>query len=238
MGIFFTPLDLVLSSAGKLRLLRALHGTRSPMSGREAASAAGITLQPAQRALAELVKLGIVRRDDARSQHLYTLNRDNFLVQRSIGPLFEAEHARVGEAFRDLRQAVAPLESGARPRLLGLYLFGSAARGRDLIGSDFDVAAVAANTRDVDAVHEKLAEFAPDVYTRYGLRLSVVAIDLRKLRAMHAEGDPFAKELLRDNRRITGQRLEQLIDGVTGKSKGRRPGTGGEVPPGGGGAAG
>jgi predicted nucleotidyltransferase len=222
MSLFFSPLDQILSSAGKVRLLRALHATRSPMSGREAASAARIAVQPAQRALADLVALGVVRRDDTRSQHLYTLNREHYLVQRSIVPLFQAEHERVDEVFRDLRQAVARFEKGARPRLEGLYLYGSAARGRDAIGSDFDVVAVAARAQDVDAVHEKLAEIAPEVYTRHGLRLSVVVIDLQKLRTMHAEGDPLTQELLRDNRRITGKRLEQLIDGGTGKSKGRR----------------
>jgi predicted nucleotidyltransferase len=222
MGLFFTPLDLILSSTGKLRLLRALHATRAPMSGREAASAAGIAVQPAQRALGQLVALGVVRRDDTRSQHLYTLNRESYVVQRSLGPLFEAEHARVAEVFRDLRRAVTPFETGARPRLEGMYLFGSAARGADRIGSDFDVAAITATARDVDRVHETLAEFAPEVYTRHGLRLSAVVLDLRKLRAMHAGGDALVAELLQDNRRITGKRLEQLIDGGTWKPKGRR----------------
>jgi predicted nucleotidyltransferase len=172
--------------------------------------------------LGQLVGLGVVRRDDTRSQHLYTLNRENYLVQRSLGPLLEAEHDRVAEVFRDLRRAVTRFESGVRPRLQGLYLFGSAARGADRIGSDLDVAAITVTARDVDRVHEALAEFAPEVYTRYGLRLSAVVIDLKKLRTMHADGDALVAELLRDNRRITGKRLEQLIDGGTRKQKGHR----------------
>lgn len=217
MGVFFTPLDLILSSSSKLRLLRALHGTRSPMSGREAAAAAGVAVQPAQRALADLVTVGVVRRDDTRSQHLYTLNRENVLVQGALGQLFQAEAARVGEVFRDLAGAVAGKEG---KRVQGLYLFGSAARGKDRVGSDFDLLAVVSAPQDVDAVHETLAQSSDQLCTRYGLRLSVLVLDLAKLRTMHQDGDALMAELLRDNRRITGKRLEALLHGHTRKQKG------------------
>jgi predicted nucleotidyltransferase len=215
MGFFFTPLDLILSSSSKLRLLRALHATRSPMSGREAAAAAGVAVQPAQRALADLVKLGVVRRDDTRSQHLHTLNRDNVLVKDALGQLFQAEAARVGEVFRELAGTVRA------DTVEGMYLFGSAARGKDRVGSDFDVVAVVPTPADVDSVHETLAQSAGQLYTRHGLRLSVVVLDLPKLRTMHHDGDALVTELLRDNRRITGKRLEALLHGHTRKQKGR-----------------
>lgn len=217
MGFFFTPLDLILSSHSKLRLLRALHATRAPMSGREAASAAGVAVQPAQRALADLVAVGVVRRDDTRSQHLYTLNRENVLVREALAPLFQAESARVGEVFRDLAAAVS---GKAGSGVEGLYLFGSAARGSDRLGSDFDVVAVVSAASDVDGVHETLAQSTDQLYTRYGLRLSVLVLDLAKLGTMHADGDALIAELLRDSRRITGKRLEALLDGYTRKQKG------------------
>lgn len=217
MGFFFTPLDLILSSSSKLRLLRALHGTRAPMSGREAAAAAGVAVQPAQRALADLVAVGVVQRQDTRSQHLYTLNRENVLVQGALGPLFQAEAARVGDVFRDLASVVAGKAGNA---VDGLYLFGSAARGKDRVGSDFDVMAIASTPADVDGVHETLAQSTDQLYTRYGLRLSVLVLDLAKLRTMHEEGDALIAELLRDNRRITGKRLEALLHGGTRKQKG------------------
>ncbi|MBW3572442.1 MAG: nucleotidyltransferase domain-containing protein [Gemmatimonadetes bacterium] len=217
MGFFFTPLDLILSSGSKLRLLRVLHGTRSPVSGREAAAAAGVAVQPAQRALADLVAVGVVNRHETRSQHLYTLNRENVLVQGALGQLFQAEAARVEEVFRDLARAVGGNTGRA---VEGLYLFGSAARGKDRVGSDFDVVAVVSAPSDVDAVHETLAQSADQLYTRYGLRLSVLVLDLGKLREMRGDGDALVAELLRDNRRITGKRLEALLHGHTGKQKG------------------
>ena len=207
MSLLFRPLDLALSSSSKVRVLRALHHAAGAVSGREAAALAGVGVHPAQRALFELVALGIVRQENARSQHLYTLNRENELVRRALAPVFKAEEARVAEVFDALRKAVTRFESGARPRLKGLYLFGSAARGRDVAGSDLDVLAVVAAPRDVDTVHENLAEHAPEVYSRYGLRLSALVLDLEKLRAMHANGDALTKGLLAENRRITGTRL-------------------------------
>lgn len=215
MGFFFTPLDQIMSSAGKVRLLRALSATAAPVSGREAADAAGIAVQPAQRALAELVTMGVVRREQTRSQHLYTLNRENYLVQ-SITPLFRVEEERVARVFAELGRLGTQLRSSIE----GLYLYGSAARGEDRIGSDFDVLAVASSADDVNGVHEALAEHAEQLYTRHGLRLSAVVIDQDKLRTMHGDGDPLVRELSRDNRRITGKRLEQVIHGHERKKKG------------------
>jgi hypothetical protein len=71
----------------------------------------------------------------------------------------------------------------------------------------------------VDAVHETLARSADQLYTRYGLRLSVLVLDLAKLGKMHEAGDALIAELLRDNRRITGKRLEALLHGHTRKQK-------------------
>jgi predicted nucleotidyltransferase len=217
MGFFFTPLDLILSSSSKLRLLRALHGTRSPMSGREAAAAAGVAVQPAQRALAQLVTLGVVHRDDTRSQHLYTLNRENVLVQRAIIPLFRVEQARVEEVFGELART---LEGRAGKTVEGMYLFGSAARGTDRAGSDFDVLVVVRTLTQVNRVYETLAHSADQLYARHGLRLSIVVLELARLRAMHADGDALVPELLRDNRRITGKRLEDIVHGLTRTQKG------------------
>ena len=216
MGLFFTPLDLILSSRSKLRLLRALHGTHAPVSGREAAAAAGVAVQPAQRALADLVALGVVHRDDTRSQHLYTLNRESVLVQGALEPLFQAEAARVGTVFREVAEM---LDGTAAKHVAGVYLFGSAARGKDRSGSDFDVLTVVTSRQHVDTTHEALAQSADALYTRHGLRLSVVVLDLPKLRKMHGKGDALVKEVLRDNRRITGTRLEELLHGQTGRQK-------------------
>lgn len=74
--------------------------------------------------------------------------------------------------------------------------------------------------RDVDTVHETLAQSADQLYARYGLRLSVLVLDLDKLRTMHRDGDALVAELLRDNRRITRKRLEALLHGRTRKQKG------------------
>lgn len=216
MGLFFTPLDLILSSSSKLRLLRALHRTHVPMSGREAASAAGVALQPAQRALADLVVLGVVHRDETRTQHLYTLNRENALVQGALEPLFRAESARVDEVFREVADSVGPRAAG---HVEGMYLFGSAARGKDRAGSDFDVLTVVTSRQHVDTLHDTLAHSSDELYTRHGLRLSVLVLDLHKLRKMHRGGDALVKELLRDNRRITGRRLEELLHGQTRRQK-------------------
>lgn len=71
------------------------------MSGREAASAAAIAVQPAPRDLASLVALGIVRRDDTRSQQLRSV------CSRKDPVSYQGSYYRVSEAVRLPEQAAA-----------------------------------------------------------------------------------------------------------------------------------
>jgi Fic family protein len=86
MGMLLQPLNAVLSSQSKVRLLRALLPLEDGVSAREAARLAGIPSAPALRALADLVALGVLHRTELASQHLYRVNRENSIVP-AVRPL-------------------------------------------------------------------------------------------------------------------------------------------------------
>ena len=209
MSIFLSPLDHVLTNRGKVRLLRALMPLSRPVSGREAAKLARLSQTPALRALDDLVTLGVLRRMETPSQHLYEVNRAHRLVREGLEPLFRAEQERIGRVLDALRTTLAQ----DADRVASAVVFGSAARGQDRPGSDFDVLVVAMDAPDVEPLHGRLADSIPRMEEEFGLDLSPVVLPLTRFREMHRNGDSLVSDVLRDTRLIMGDRPEALVHG-------------------------
>jgi predicted nucleotidyltransferase len=209
MSIFLSPLDHVLTNRGKVRLLRALMPLSRPVSGREAAKLARLSQTPALRALEDLVTMGVLRRTETPSQYLYEVNRTHQLAREGLEPLFQAERERIGRVLDTLR-SVLRQDSG---RIASAAVFGSAACGQDLPGSDFDVLVVTKNDSDVDLLHGRLADTIPRMVEEFGLELSPVVLPLSRFREMHRNGDSLVADVLREARMITGERPEALVHG-------------------------
>lgn len=209
MSIFLSPLDHILTNRGKVRLLRALIPLSRPVSGREAAKLARLSQTPALRALDDLVALGVLRRTETPSQHLYEVNRMHQLVREGLEPLFRAERERIGRVLDALRTVL----SQDADHIASAAVFGSAARGQDRPGSDFDVLVIAKDEVDVDPLHGRLADCIPRMEEEFGLDLSPVVLPLTQFRQMHRNGDSLVTDVLRDARLITGERPEALVHG-------------------------
>jgi predicted nucleotidyltransferase len=232
MGKFFTPLDTALGSAAKVRLVRELARLPSGISGREAALLARLSLSGAQHALRDLEAVGVVRRESTRSQHLYSLNRGSLLVREGLVPLFAAEAARVDEVYRRVRTMLAPARGAKALGVKAAVVFGSAARGADRPGSDFDLLVVVDRPGRADAVHRLVSDASPMFADELGLALSPVVLTLDRLRAMRAGGDAFPEEVIRDGRTILGPSIGELLGGGGGTAEAGRPVAGRKVSPG------
>ena len=209
MSIFLSPLDHILTNQGKVRLLRALIPLSRPVSGREAAKLARLSQTPALRALDDLVALGVLHRTETPSQHLYEMNRAHQLVREGLEPLFHAEQVRIGRVLEALRAVLGP----AGNLVASAAVFGSAARGQDRPGSDFDVLVVAKDRSGVDPLHGLLADSTPRLEEEFGLDLSPVVLPLDQFHEMHRDGHPLIADVLRDARLIMGDRPEVLVHG-------------------------
>jgi predicted nucleotidyltransferase len=206
-----TPFDRILSTPTKVRVLRALSPLGKGISGREAARLAGVS-RAAMGALEELVDLGVVTRHEATGQHLYTLNRRNYLTARILD-LFQSEDERVEAIYTDIRDALRGNATDAGGGgVLAASVFGSAARGEAGPGSDFDLLVVTATTGDVDAAYEALADLAEGLRERFGLRLSPVVLPVELVRSRHLAGDPFITSAVRDALPVLGPTPGDLLD--------------------------
>jgi len=206
--MLFDPLDAILSSPNKVRVLRALIPLKGGVSGREVARLAGVS-RAAMGALDELVDMGVVVRREATGQHLYSFNRHSYFAP-PLSSLFQSEEARVQEVFTVLRNSIVP------DLVLSLFIFGSAARGEAGPQSDFDVLAVVESGNRVEPAYEALSEISEPMREQFGLRLSPVVLTLTDLEKRHTEGDPFVHSALADVVHVHGIPPHELVHGAAG----------------------
>jgi predicted nucleotidyltransferase len=131
------PLDEFLGARGNVGVLRILSRHGGALSASEVANRSRLTRQGANKALAQLVTLGIVTVEGQGRSRLYRLNRRHPLAVAVI-ELFQAESRRV-DAFFDLVRHTA---EAMRPPPIAVWMFGSAARREDRADSDLDLAVV------------------------------------------------------------------------------------------------
>ena len=180
------PLNDLFATGSHVRVLRALDGLPggAGVSGRELARRAGVSAPTAREALASMVDQGIVHVTRSLGTAAYRLNPHHVLVAL-VRELFARERSAGADLDRDLSEAVRRIGG-----VQAAYVFGSAARGDMLPGSDIDIAVtsdgpVPEETAELDAVHQK-----------YGNRVNVI-----RLRSRAGAG-------LRERIKAEGRRLE------------------------------
>jgi predicted nucleotidyltransferase len=200
------PMDSILGTRTKVRLLRALVPLERPVSGREAARLAGVS-HIALGSLEELAEAGVLNREETSGQHLYTFDRRHVLAP-VLEEVFDEERRFTATVFERLREALEVPGS-----VEGASIFGSAARGEAGAGSDLDLLVVVGDAQARADVLSVLAEAAPRLGAELGVTLSPVVVTATQLRRQHDDGDPFVNEVRRDARRVLGQTVDEVIRG-------------------------
>jgi predicted nucleotidyltransferase len=186
----YDPLDFILSSPARVRVLRALLPLTRPVSGREAARLAGVSPRVIER-LDDLVESGILIRREGAGQHLYTVNEEHALYPALSG-LFREEDRWSEDLSEALLEVLNPLRPAA------VASIGSTARGEAGPGSDFDLLVLVENQGAAEDAHEALAAAAPRLQLRFGIALSPVVSTVAHWRQMVREADDFAQSAATD----------------------------------------
>ncbi len=205
------PLDHVLGTSAKVRLLRELLPLEQAVSGREASRRAGLSPGTGNRALGELADSGVLDRTETGRQHLYAVNRRNFLVQGGLERLFRVEENRINEIVLWIQNRLAEAGTRTGTEILNATIYGSVARESERPESDFDLFVVVKQQPAVTEVLDLLVDQADDLADRFGLQLSAVAVSPEQLDELVAARDPFLEELLQEGIRVCGRRLEEFV---------------------------
>lgn len=218
MGLIASPLDDILSSRAKVRLLRLFSTEPDPMSAREAARRVEMAKRSADLALRDLVQVGVIRRHGSGAQPTYVLNPHHALVRHAVLILFgggkdataqsgSGEQGAIHEFFDTLRSAV---EVPNTQDVLWAALFGSTAKGEDTLESDIDLAVIVADEMALTRMQERLADMKPVFLRRFGRVLSPVVMTLAHGRALAASGHALIESLV-DGRVIAGRQRDVSV---------------------------
>jgi predicted nucleotidyltransferase len=150
------------------RVLGALVRVDGPRTISEISRLAGASRDRATSIIAELERLGLVERRPAGRAHLISLV-DEHPVTQSLRDIDRARERSI-ELLRDAARVIQPA-----PRYLALY--GSWARGEATDTSDLDVAVIADEETDDDALLASLEEWSRFAQRVTGRSPSVVVAD-------------------------------------------------------------
>lgn len=205
------PLDDILGTRAKVRTCRLLMSTLEPLSAREIGRLTGTAKRSVDLALRDLVQLGVVARLGSGAFAPYVADRENALVKDVLVPLFDRER----RASQRLREALRKILEKAAMPFLWAGIFGSMARGDDGPASDLDLVVIVDGEEDRSRIQDRLTEHAERFAKTFGRTLSPMVLSQERFGRMLHDGDPLAKAIVADGRRITGRLMdiERINDG-------------------------
>ena len=197
-----SPISSVIPGVGGV-VLQILARTYQPLTGSGIAklaegssSRAGVT-----KALQNLVASGLVECRPAGRANLYVLNREHVAAE-AIVALAELRSATIERMKRSVaRWRIEPV---------GVYLFGSAARGDGAVDSDIDVLVVRHVRVDEDAWVRQTMDFAQKVTAWTGNQCEILEYTKAELSNLVRRKDRFVRSLIRDSVAIFGPQFGVL----------------------------
>ena len=195
----FQSLDGVLGRLSHIRVLRvlALHG--GALTPPELALRSGMSRAGAWNALDALEAIGIVARVGTGTTVPFTLNEGHPLTG-SIRRLYEDEASRADGVLEEIRTAARALD----PPPLGVWLFGSVARGEDRAESDLDIAVVAEDEAAARLQAARLRESLSAMPGRYAVRPSVISLSASEVVSLRDDGQEFWQRIVQDGVPLLG----------------------------------
>jgi predicted nucleotidyltransferase len=147
--------------------MRALIDTNTGFTGNEVARVSGMNPRSAFKALTLLENLGIVNRQIGGRDHIFTLNREHYLVREAILKVYQTEYKFRDEIFKEL-------ESILKKRVYSAVIFGSTARKEETALSDLDICCIVDNQTDQTFVRDALNKKSQMLYKKFGIKLAPI----------------------------------------------------------------
>lgn len=200
-------LDKILNHEVKTRALRIFCKRDTEWTGRQLAGELGVSPTTANKFLGELVSAGIINMKGAGRAHIYSLNKENYLVKNLLKPFFKKENGVTGAVVSLIKKAL--LKSGAK--IESCVIFGSIAQKREAEKSDIDLLIVLDNLKDKDKVENKLDEISSAMAKDFQTAISPFILSAPRLREKHAKNAAIVNEILKAYILIMGKSPERII---------------------------
>jgi len=202
--VIYRIFDELFRTWSNVAVIRALLDTNTGFTGNEVARSAGMHPNSALKALTLLEGLGIVNRQIGGRDHIFSLNREHFLVQEALLKIFQVESNFPDELIR-------ALESILKKRVYSAVIFGSAARREENVCSDLDICCIVNTSTERIFVSDELNKKSQMIYKKFGVKLA--PIYFLKAQFMKKRKSNLIKSIIDEGVLITGKHPGFLING-------------------------
>jgi predicted nucleotidyltransferase/biotin operon repressor len=219
MAFLTTPLDHVLGSTSKIRVLRLLVQQDRILSAREISRLTGMSRTAILAAIEDLAKLGIILKDESGRQFLCRANRNHKLVQIALAPLFQAEVKWPELVIAELSKVLGVSQDGenavwhSHNGILAAWIFGSVAQGRDRPESDLDLFVLTDTEDQAESVIARFNDAGIFLKKELGADIKPIAMSYERARSQFQRGNPLIKNAIHDARMVFGEIPEELLSG-------------------------
>jgi len=206
---FAKPLDEILNTEAKIRILRFFCRTNAEWNGRQIAKEIKLTPAAAHTALRTLHKEGMLSLRNMGKTHVYSLKDESFLVSNLLKPLFAKEADILDIVIALIKAKISG--SKIKKDILSVALFGSVNASREHPVSDIDLIVIVASSRMKLAVDRLFGQIDEKISKQFGNTLSVYINTQNEFKMKRKEGLTIIKNILKDYTLIYGMRLEKLL---------------------------
>ena len=206
---FTRPLDDILNTEAKTRILRFLCKTDAEWNGSQIAKEIGKTPAATHAALRALRREGALELRNMGKTHVYRLKEESFLVSSLLKPLFLKEDKILDTIIGMIKRKVS--SSKAKKDIVSIALFGSVSARQENPASDIDIAAVVENVKAKPAIERLFEEADAKVSKEFGNSISPYVNTRAEFKAKHKECLALVKNILKSHNLIYGERLESLL---------------------------
>ena len=209
---FHQPLNEILGSAAKVRVLRFFCQKGGEWNGRQAAAQLAMNPVTAHRALRELYGETLLDFRPVGTHFLYSLRDGHYLVRDLLKPLFKEEdraRERVGELIREI------LKGDLKREVVTVALYGSAAKGQERPTSDLDLLVLVKSDRARRRIEAGLDRFSRMASAEFGNVPAAYVNTVREARRKDFRGMPLFKAIRAQHRVIYGRPLSETLRGQT-----------------------
>lgn len=200
--VLHRPFDEVFRSWSHVAVLRTLLDTTTGRTGNEIARMSGMQPRSALKALSSLEELGIVRRQRGGRDHIFTLNRDHFLVKNAVSALYQSERRFEEEIY-------SFLSSLLKGKTVAVTVFGSTARHEETSLSDLDICCIVKSENDKERMRSLLNRESSRLYREFGVKLAPIFFTVAE--AKTKKNTPLLRRIAKEGKLLSGKKLEELV---------------------------
>ena len=199
-------LDEVFSTWSNIAVLRALKDFNIGISGREIARLSDMSAKSCLSTLSALESLGIVDRVRGGRDHLFSLNRNHFLVKEIILPVLYSEKKFISSLFTDIKKKLSKYSES-------IILFGSTARKNETVESDLDICIVYKNIKLKREIEKITSGLNSVLKKKYGVSFAPFYISQAEFSERVIKKKSPIPEIIREGKLISGKTFKELVNG-------------------------